>query len=40
LNNWLESLDETYKTVSVFGWLTSSGQNGEALEIPKDRLKN
>jgi hypothetical protein len=28
------------KKALVVGWLTSNGQNGEALATPKDRLKN
>jgi len=35
-----ESLGETYKKGLVIGWLTSIGQDGEALATPKDRLEN
>jgi hypothetical protein len=34
----LGSVDETYKTSSIVGWLTSIGQDGEVLAIPKGRL--
>jgi hypothetical protein len=33
------TLDETYKTGFVAGWLTSFGKNAELLVIPKDRLE-
>jgi len=36
----LGSLDETHKTSSIVGWLTSIGQDGEVLAIPKGRLGN
>jgi hypothetical protein len=35
-----ESLDRIYKESLVVGWLTSTGQDGEALGTPKDRLEN
>jgi hypothetical protein len=35
-----ESLDKIYKKVLVIGWLTSIGQDGEALAKPEDRLEN
>jgi len=35
-----KSLDKTYKKGFVAGWLTSIGQDGEALVTPKDRLEN
>jgi len=35
-----ESLGETCKEGLVAGWLTSTGQDGEALATPKDRFKN
>ena len=35
-----ESLDELYKKDLVVGWPTSTGQDGEALVIPKDSLEN
>jgi hypothetical protein len=35
-----ESLDRIYKEGSVVGWLTSTGQDGEALETLIDRLEN
>jgi len=39
--SWLlGSLDETYKTSSIAGWLTSSGQDGEVLAIPRGTLGN
>jgi hypothetical protein len=34
------SIGKTYKTRSIVGWQTSNRQDGENLEIPKDRLKN
>jgi hypothetical protein len=40
LSRPLESLDRIYKEGSVVGWLTSTGQDGEALATLKDRLKN
>jgi len=40
LSRPLGSLDETYKTSSIAGWLTSIVQNGEVLAIPKGRLGN
>ena len=36
----LGSLDETYKTSSIAGWLTSNEQDGEVLAIPRGRLGN
>jgi hypothetical protein len=36
----LGSLDETYKKGLVIGWSNSSGQDGEALAVHKDRLEN
>jgi hypothetical protein len=36
----LGSLDETYKTSSIVGWLASIGQDGEVLAIPKGWLGN
>ena len=35
-----ESLDRIYEKGLVVGWPTSIGYDGEALVIPKDRLKN
>jgi len=35
-----ESLDKIYKKSLVVGWSTSTGQDGEALVTPKDRLEN
>jgi len=35
-----EPLDETYKISSIVGWLTSNGQDGKVLVIPKGRLSN
>ena len=35
-----ESLDELYKKGLVVGWSTIIGKDGEALVIPKDKLKN
>jgi len=40
LSRSLGSLDETYKTSSIVGWLTRTGQGGEVLAIPKGRLGN
>jgi hypothetical protein len=40
LSRSLGSLDETYKTSSIVGWLTSIGQGGEFLAIPKGKLGN
>jgi len=40
LSRPLGSLDETYKTRSIVGWLTSNGQDGQVLTIPKGRLGN
>jgi hypothetical protein len=40
LSRPLESLDETYNTSSIIGWLTSTGQDGEVLAIPRGRLGN
>jgi hypothetical protein len=40
LSQPLGSLDETYKTSSIVGWLTSIGQDGKVLAIPKGRLGN
>jgi hypothetical protein len=40
LSQPLGSLDETYKTSSIAGWLTSNGQDGEVLTIPRCRLGN
>jgi len=36
----LQSLGETYKKGSVAGWSTSTGQHGEGLVTPRDRLEN
>jgi len=38
LSRPLGSLDEIYKRSSIVGWLTSTGQDGEVLAIPKGRL--
>jgi hypothetical protein len=35
-----ESLDRIYKEGLVVGWLTSNGQDGEALATLKDMLEN
>jgi hypothetical protein len=35
-----ESLDRIYKEGMAVGWLTSTGQDGEALATLKDRLEN
>jgi len=40
LSRPLESLDEIYNTSSITGWLTSIGQDGEALAITRGRLGN
>jgi len=40
LSRPLGSLDVTYKTSSITGWLTSIGQDGEVLAIPRGRLGN
>jgi len=35
-----ESLDGIYKKGLVVGWPASTGQGGEALAVPKDKLEN
>jgi len=40
LSRPLGSLDETYKTSSIAGWLTSIRQDGEVLALPRGRLWN
>jgi hypothetical protein len=35
-----ESLDGIYKKGLVVSWPASTGQDGEVLAIPKDRLEN
>jgi hypothetical protein len=40
LSRFWESLDRKYKEGWVVGWLTSTGQDGEASATLKDRLKN
>jgi len=35
-----QSLDEIYKKGLIVGQLTNTGQDGEALVTPKDKLQN